>query len=134
VPHSSRWPSSGAIPAWLDAVLGLLVMPAIVVAALALRARVSQAPLDATGPLAHLLNAAVFVPLFFIPATAGAAFLFYGASMIVAATSRSAGCEVTAISNLLLRRRDEVGCMLFAPVDLAESRGRRSPAARAPRG
>jgi hypothetical protein len=121
-------------PSWRDAVLGLVLMPAIVLAALAVRARFAPAPLDATGPLGHLLNAAVFVPLFFIPATAGAAFLFYGASMLVAAARRSGGCEVTAISNLLLRRRDEVGCMLFAPVDIAESRSGHAPAAREARG
>lgn len=114
-------------PAWRDPVLGLAVMPAIVVGLIALRVRRSPAPLRATGPAGHLLNAAVFVPLFALPATAGAAFLFYGASMLVAATRRSGGCEVTAISNTLLDRDDEVGCMLFAPVDIAEARLRRRP-------
>jgi hypothetical protein len=35
------------------------------------------------------------------------------------------GCEVTAIANALLRRDDQVGCPLFAPVDLVEQRAQR---------
>jgi hypothetical protein len=64
--------------------------------------------------------------LFVIPATVGAALLFYGASMIVAALRRAGGCEVTALSNALLHRDDQVGCVLFAPIDLAEQRARRA--------
>jgi hypothetical protein len=114
-------------PRWHDPVFGLVVMPAILAGLIALRARRSRAPLRATGPVGHVLNAAVFVPLFALPATVGSALLFYGASMLVAATRRSGGCEVTAISNTLLERDDEVGCMLFAPVDIAEARLRRRP-------
>jgi hypothetical protein len=113
-------------PTWGDAVFGLIVLPAVVVGLLALRARRSPAPLRATGPLGHLLNALMFVPLLVLPATAGGAALFYGASMIVAATRRGGGCEVTAISNTLLERDDEVGCMIFAPVDIIEARLRRA--------
>jgi hypothetical protein len=70
------------------------------------------------------VNAAVFTPLFLIPATAGGAFLFYGSSMLVAAARRSGGCEVTAIANVALGRDDQVGCVLFAPIDAVEA-GRR---------
>jgi hypothetical protein len=115
-------------PASDDAVLGLVVFPSIVIALVAIRARRSPAPVRAIGPVGHLLNAVVFVPMFFIPATAGAAFIFYGVSMLVAATGRTGGCEVTAISNTLLDRDDQVGCAVFAPVDIAEARlGRRAP-------
>jgi hypothetical protein len=114
-------------PSWRDPLFGLVVMPAIVAGLIALRARRSPAPLRATGPVGHLLNAAVFVPLLALPATVGSALLFYGASMLIAATRRSGGCEVTAISNTFLQRDDEVGCMLFAPVDIAEARLRRPP-------
>lgn len=113
-------------PSWADAVVGLVVFPHVVIGMLALRARFAERPLRATGPLGHLANAAVFVPLFAHPATAGGAFLFYGASMLVAAARRSAGCEVTAISNAVLDRHDQIGCLLFAPVDVAEARLRRS--------
>jgi hypothetical protein len=113
-------------PSWSDAFLGLVVFPHAVIGLVAFRAHFAQRPLRATGPLGHLTNAATFVPLFAHPATAGGAFLFYGGSMLVAAARRSSGCEVTAISNVVLDRHDQIGCMLFAPVDLAEARLRRS--------
>jgi hypothetical protein len=113
-------------PKWQDAPLGLLILPALVLATALLWSRPSARPLRATGPVGHALNAAVFIPLFFIPATAGAALLFYGASMLIAAARRNGGCEVTALSNALLQRDDQIGCMLFAPVDLAEQALRRS--------
>jgi hypothetical protein len=49
--------------------------------------------------------------------------------MIVAATRRGGGCEITAISNTVLDRDNEVGCMFFAPVDVVEARLRRGPSA-----
>jgi hypothetical protein len=113
-------------PGWADPLFGFVVIPAAVTALLALRARRTQRPLLATGPLGHLANAALFVPLFAHPATVGTALLFYGGSMLIAAARRTGGCEVTAISNALLGRDDQVGCVLFAPVDLAEARFRRS--------
>ena len=109
-------------PSWADPLFGLVVMPAVVSGLLALRAGYAQRPLRATGPLGHVANAAVFVPLFAHPATAGAAFLFYGGSRLLAAARRSGGCEVTAVSNALLQRDDQVGCVLFAPIDFAEAR------------
>jgi hypothetical protein len=36
----------------------------------------------------------------------------------VAAARRSGGCEVTVIANAALRRDDQIGCVLFAPIDL----------------
>jgi hypothetical protein len=113
-------------PGWADPVAGFVAMPAAVVGLAALRARRTRRPLRATGPLGHALNVAVFAPLFAHPATVGSALLFYGGSMLVAAARRSGGCEVTAISNAVLDRDDQVGCVLFAPVDLAEARIRRS--------
>jgi hypothetical protein len=112
-------------PSLADPLVGLVVMPHVVTGVLALRARYRQRPLRATGPLGHIANAAVCVPLFAHPATVGSALLFYGASMLVAAARRSGGCELTAISNAVLARDDQVGCVLFAPIDLAESRSRR---------
>jgi hypothetical protein len=111
---------------WQQVLLGLVVLPMIVIGLVAVRARWTPRPLRATGPLGHALNAAIFIPLFVIPATVGAAFLFYGASMIAAALRRAGGCEVTALSNALLHREDQVGCVLFAPVDLVEQGSRRA--------
>jgi hypothetical protein len=40
--------------------------------------------------------------------------------MLVAALRGSAGCEVLAVSNWLLRRDDQVGCLVFSPLDQLE--------------
>ena len=84
--------------------------------------------LDATGPVAHLANIAVFLALYlttwYAPAlsvTSDAALLFYGVSMLLAAARGYAGCEVLALSNWLLRRDDQIGCMVFGPVDAVEN-------------
>ena len=103
-----------------DAALGLLAFPGVVASALWLRARALPSPLRAIGPLAHPLNIVVASVLFALPATAGPTFVFYGTSMLVAALRRTGGCEVTAISNLLLHRDDQIGCALFGPIDLLE--------------
>jgi hypothetical protein len=108
-------------PTLTDVVVGLVAMPAVATVALALRARVRPEPLDATSPTAHCLNVVLFLALFFIPLTAGGTFLFYGVSMFVAAIRREGGCEVTAIANAVLDRDDQVGCVLFGPIDAAEA-------------
>ena len=77
--------------------------------------------------MAQVLNVVLFVTLYAMPgslpvlwATSDAALVFYGASMLLAAARGYAGCEVLAFSNWLLRRDDQVGCLLFAPVDYLE--------------
>jgi hypothetical protein len=42
--------------------------------------------------------------------------------MLLAAARGYAGCEVLAVPNWLLRRDDQVGCVVFAPVDALERR------------
>jgi hypothetical protein len=110
--------------AWLLALVGF---PAVLLTVTSLRARHSRGGIRATGPVGHLLNAAVFAALYttvwYAPAigfTSDAALIFYGASMLLAAARGYAGCEVMALSNWLLRRDDQVGCVLFAPVDQLE--------------
>ena len=110
---------------WLEPVAGLILMPAVVTALLALRARRSPEPLFATGPLGHALNCVVILALVLNPGTAGAAMIFYGASMLVAAVRRAGGCEVTVVSNVLLGRDDQIGCPVFWPVDAIEFAARR---------
>jgi hypothetical protein len=56
-------------------------------------------------------------PLLLLSATSGGALLFYGGSMLLAAAHRTAGCEVTAFSNAVLGRDDQVGCAVFGAVD-----------------
>lgn len=110
-------------------VLALLVFPAAALAAAWLRVRRHAAGLRATGPAGHAINAAVFAALYATPwyapslgFTSDAALIFYGASMLLAAVRGYAGCEVLAVPNWLLRRDDQVGCVVFAPVDALERR------------
>lgn len=101
--------------------LGLVGFPAVVLLLQWLRARWAPGRLQATGSLGFCLNILIAVPFFIFSYTQAAAFLFYGASMLLAAARGYAGCEVTAISNWLLRRDDQVGCMIFSPIDAAEA-------------
>jgi hypothetical protein len=84
-------------------------------------------PLRAIGPGAHVVNIAVFFMLWATPWFApsigflsDAALLFYGSSMLLAARRGDRGCEVLAISNWMLGRDDQIGCLLFGPVDHLE--------------
>lgn len=45
-----------------------------------------------------------------------------GASMLLAAIRGYGGCEALAFFNLLTGRRDQIGCLLFTPIDAAEAR------------
>ncbi len=118
-------------PTWGAALWGLVAFPAALLLAQGLWARFSTAPLRATGPVGHAANLAIIAALLLLPAPPdvrdGAA-LFYAASMVVAAWRGYAGCEVLAIANWLRRRDDQVGCVVFAPLDALEAR----PAGRAP--
>ena len=60
--------------------------------------------------------------LFIIPFTREAALIFYGASLLLAAARGYAGCEILAITNWVLRRDDQVGCVVFSPIDEVEAR------------
>lgn len=108
-------------------VLGLVGFPAGVMAWHRWRSRRTAARIEVTGPVAHVLNLALFLALYATPwyapplaVTSDAALLFYGTSMLLAAVRGDAGCEVLAVSNWLLRRDDQVGCLVFAPVDHLE--------------
>ena len=100
--------------------LGLLGFPAVVVGLQWLRARRTPTRLEATGPVGHAVNLAVFLLLYLPEPTSDAALIFYGASMWLAALGGYAGCEVLAVSNWPLGRDDQVGCALFWPIDELE--------------
>lgn len=51
--------------------------------------------------------------------------VWLGASMLVAAARGYGGCEVLAIPNLVTGRRDQIGCLLYTPIDRAEARRQR---------
>ena len=113
----------------LSVILGAIAFPAVVLALHWWSIRGRSTPLRATGPVATTINMVVLLALFLIPFYAPriyfistAAAVFYGASMILAAVRGKAGCEVTAISNWILRRDDQVGCPVFTPIDSMEHR------------
>jgi hypothetical protein len=110
---------------WSDPVVGFVVLPGVMVAVGLLASRYAQGPVRFTGIAGHLANLVVIVALLVNPVTAGGATLFYGASMLIAAACGRGRCEATVISNLILRRDDQIGCPLFFPVDVLEARLRR---------
>ena len=110
--------------AWL---LGLVAFPAVLLGWQWWRARRGRPRLQATGPLGHAVNIAVFLALYLTPwyalplrFTSDAALLFYGTSMLLAALRGYGGCEVLALSNWVLHRDDQVGCVVFSPIDQLE--------------
>jgi hypothetical protein len=104
-----------------ELVLGLGVFPAVMVVTGLLARRFATNPLRLTGPVGLTVNTGVIIALFLTPYTVGAAALFYGASLIAAAWRGLPGCEATVISNLALRRDDQIGCPTFTPIDVLES-------------
>jgi hypothetical protein len=54
--------------------------------------------------------------------TSAAALVFYGASMLLAALRGYSACEVLAVSNWILGRDDQIGCLVLSPIDAAEAR------------
>ncbi len=106
---------------WHEAVLGLVGFPAAMLALQFARMQYTTEQLQATNGLGFCLNFAIGAALFSMPFTRDAAALFFGASLLLAAARGYAGCEVMAISNWLLRRDDQVGCVVFSPIDEIEA-------------
>jgi hypothetical protein len=107
--------------------VGLIAFPVVVLAWQWLRSRRYPARLQATGGLPTLVNMLVFAALVLTPSyapalsfTSGAALVFYGASMLLAALRGYSGCDVLAVSNWVLGRDDRVGCLVLGPVDQLE--------------
>lgn len=97
-----------------DVVLGVVVLPAAATLLLGLRGRGAR-PLR-LGAAGHLATIVIVQALSFVFRGA-TVLLFYGSAMLLAAASGNGGCEVTAVSNWLRRRDDQVGCPLFTPFD-----------------
>ncbi len=108
---------------WHEALLGLLGFPAVTIVGVSLWRVLAgtSAPIRGMGHLGMCTAIGVLFALFALPFTQGAAALFLGSSLLLAGIRGYAGCEVTAISNWLLRRDDQVGCMVFSPLDAAEA-------------
>lgn len=110
---------------WL---LGVVAMPGLLLGWQQTRVSRDPRPIQATGPLGHAATLLAFLVLYltplYVPAlsvTSGAALIFFGGSMLVAALRGYRGCEMLAVSNWILRRNDQVGCVLFSPIDRLES-------------
>jgi hypothetical protein len=106
-------------------IIGLVILPAIFLTWQWARARHNPAKLKATGPIASTINVVIFFYfLLWAPSSisflANAVLIFYGVSMWLAAIRGYAGCEALAISNWLLKRDDQLGCLFFSPIDYAE--------------
>jgi hypothetical protein len=97
-----------------EALLGVVVLPVAATLLLALRGR--AAPPLRLGAAGHLVTVVIVLALLLV-FPGESVLLFYGGTMLVAAASGGGGCEVTAVSNWLRRRDDQVGCPLFAPFD-----------------
>lgn len=115
-PYLVLWAS----PDPADAILGLLLFPLVFLLGQRLYEARIGGRIEATGPGAAVANAAIVVLLFSIELTRPATAMFIGASLILAAWRGYGGCEATAISNWILRRDDQIGCVMLAPFDAVE--------------
>ena len=120
---------------WWDAGAAFVALPLAATAAAALVTAGYRAldlePLgrrDAicSGPACWLVGLvlAFYVGLTFLTPLDGdvAFWVWIGTSLLVGAARGYAGCEVLAIPNLITRRRDRIGCILYTPIDRAEAR------------
>ena len=116
---------------WYDPIVGLVVLLAATLAMVLAARRSASGPIRFSGPVGMAVNVAVIVALLSSDYTAGGAVLFYGASMLLATWLGQPGCETTVVSNLVLRRNDQLGCPVLAPLDEVETRlrARDKPAA-----
>ena len=107
---------------WYDVALGLVVLPAVMLGLGLAASRFGSGRVRFTGPLALAVNAALGVALFATQYTAGGAALFVGTTLFVAAWLAQPGCELSVLSNAILRRDDQIGCFVFTPIDEVERR------------
>lgn len=107
---------------WRDVLIGLVAANLAVLVGLWLRGG-DAPPLRAAGPIGHCVNCASIIAfLFLLPI---GAMLFYGTSIVLAALTGRAGCEVSVMSNLLRGRDDQIGCPVFTPIDAIDDQRHR---------
>ena len=120
---------------WWDAAAVLVVLPVVASgAALLIPAAYRRLAPDAlarrqaicSGPacwlIATVIGAAVAIDVLTPASGEVAVWVWLGGSMLVAAARGYGGCEVLAIPNLVTGRRDQIGCILYTPIDRAEAR------------
>jgi hypothetical protein len=111
---------------WWEAPLGLIAIPLVVTFGHAWLIRQYPSALREVDMVGACATALFFAPLLIIPFTRDGTLLWLGTSVLLAAWRGYAGCEVLAISNWLLERDDQIGCLLFSPLDELEARVARS--------
>jgi multidrug transporter EmrE-like cation transporter len=114
-------------------ILGVIGFPAIALVWHGWRIHDRPAPFHDTSTLSIILSVALPVALYLtwwyaptLSATSDGTLIFLGFSMLLAALRSCGGCDMLATSNWLLRRRDQVACGLFTPIDSLEWQGRRA--------
>jgi hypothetical protein len=105
-----------------EILLGLVVFPTVMVVIGLVGQRLLGHSVRFTSSAGIALNCGVIILLFATPYTTGAAALFYGVSLIVAAARGAPHCEATVLSNLILGHDDQIGCPTLTPIDSFESR------------
>lgn len=132
-------------PSWWDVAAAVVLYPALAVLVAAGLARVLRSGVVRGGDggwtgretgaslLVGVVVVVAGVVLTFVsPVDGPSLYFFLGGSMLLAAAKGYAGCEVLALPNLLLGRRDAVWCVLFSPLDRAErgAAGQQAPGRR----
>jgi hypothetical protein len=107
---------------WYDPVLGLIGLPTVMIAAGLAARRFAGRDIHFTGPAGVAVNCAVILALATNRYTGGGAEIFYGITLLAAVWRGQPGCEATVLSNLILRRDDQIGCPIFTPIDALEAR------------
>ncbi len=109
--------------------LGLIGIPALVLAWHVWRILRNPAHFYNNSPLSFALGAILFLALYltwwYAPAlsvTSDAALIFFGGTMVLTALRGYAGCEILTLSNWLLRRNDQIACAVFEPFDALDRR------------
>ncbi|MEE8492049.1 MAG: hypothetical protein V3S60_10430 [Acidimicrobiia bacterium] len=102
-----------------DAIIGLVVFPAGVSLALALRGPNAH-PLRLVGPGGYALNILIWAIAFSLAPLP--TLLFAGTTQLLAAARGYAGCELFAVSNWLRQRDDQIACPVHSPIDAWEAR------------
>jgi len=114
--------AAGGRAFWWQLAVGLVGFPAALMLAQLARLAFAKTSLRHTGSLATGINCAALVVLLVAWPTRNATLIFLGGAMLLAALRGYSGCESLAVSNWLLRRDDQVGCLLLSPIDALEAR------------
>jgi hypothetical protein len=114
--------SGGGWIAWWRLAIGIVGMPVVLLAAQVSRLAFTNRTLTQTSHLVSCLNCAAVAGLLTLSQTRDATLGFLGGSMLLSAARGYGGCETLAITNWLLRRNDQVGCLVFWPLDQFEAR------------